>query len=623
MLTDAPLSPATLGPAEAAGLVWLEQATIHFRHPLVRAAIAGSAMTTVRQTAHAALARAHADDPDRSVWHKADSRSGPDDTVASELVAAAERAVGRGAIAVAAAAIERAAHLSESPESRGRLLVRAAEMEFELGRYERALRLTDQARALELDPDDRARLLFMLEAVDEVSWSGAERVASFAAIADEMTGANEPARALKALQAAALRCWWGNPSQATRDLVVAAAERIPVGEDDPALLAVLSFADPVRRGAVVLERLERLSPDAGADPEAMHLLGTAATAVLAFDRSATFLDTSVDGLRRQGRLGLLAQALVSQSWAAVHLAKPTLAVSAAEEAARLAPETGQQRWGLAAELALATVAGERGDLERSEALAARAEAILLPMGTQPMLALVQFARGRGAVAHHRYDEGYAALRRVLDPHDVAYHPFVAAWVLPDLIEAAIQTGERGEAERYFGELEKLSTAIGASFLRAGESYSRAIVSDDEKSFDDALSSNLRDWPCFHARLLLNYGRWLRRNRRIAESRAPLRAARQNFDALGFDSMADTARQELRASGETSIRRTPDVRDQLTAQELQIAELAATGLSNRDIGQRLYLSHRTVESHLYRIFPKLGISSRAQLRLALPETAGHA
>ena len=176
------------------------------------------------------------------------------------------------------------------------------------------------------------------------------------------------------------------------------------------------------RGAVVLERLERLSPDAGADPEAMHLLGTAATAVLAFDRSATFLDTSVDGLRRQGRLGLLAQALVSQSWAAVHLAKPTLAVSAAEEAARLAPETGQQRWGLAAELALATVAGERGDLERSESLAARAEAILLPMGTQPMLALVQFARGRGAVAHHRYDEGYAALRRVLDPHDVRVPP---------------------------------------------------------------------------------------------------------------------------------------------------------------------------------------------------------
>jgi DNA-binding CsgD family transcriptional regulator len=621
LLTEAPVSPVTLGPAEAAGLVSLEEATIRFRHPLVRAAVAGSAMSTVRQAAHAALAQAHAADPDRSVWHKAASRSGPDDTVASELEAAAERALGRGAIAVAAAAIERAALLSESPTRRGSLLVRAAEMEFELGRFERALRITAQARALELDADDRARLMFMLESVDEVSWSGAERVASFAEIANGMTRANEPARALKALQAAALRCWWGNPSQATRDLVVAAAERIPVAEEDPSLLAVLSFADPVRRGAVVLERLERLLPDAGADPAAMHLLGTAATAVMAFDRSATFLDTSVDGLRRQGRLGLLAQALVSQSWAAVHLAMPTIAVSAAEEAVRLAPETGQQRWGLAAELALAMIAGERGDLERAEALAAGAEAILLPMGAQPMLALVQFVRGRGAVAHHLYDEGFAYLRRVLDSQDVAYHPFVGAWALPDLIEAAIHTGERAEAERYLADLASLSTAIGASYLRAGESYARAIVSDDEASFDLALSSDLRNWPCFHGRLLLNYGRWLRRNRRIAESRAPLRAARQSFDALGFDGLAETARQELRASGETSIRRTPDVRDQLTAQELQIAEMAATGLSNREIGQKLYLSHRTVESHLYRIFPKLGISSRAQLRLALPEAAG--
>jgi DNA-binding CsgD family transcriptional regulator len=246
--------------------------------------------------------------------------------------------------------------------------------------------------------------------------------------------------------------------------------------------------------------------------------------------------------------------------------------------------------------------------------------VLLPMGAQPMLALVQFVRGRGAVAHHRYDEGLAHLRRVLDPHDVAYHPFVGGWVLPDLIEAAVQVGDRDHAEQYLRELQSLSSSIKASYLRAAEGYARAVMSDDESFFDAALTSDLRSWPCFHGRLLLNYGRWLRRNRRIAESRAPLRAARQSFDALGFDALADTARQELRASGETSIRRSPDARDQLTAQELQIAELASEGLSNREIGQQLYLSHRTVESHLYRIFPKLGISSRVQLRLALPDTA---
>jgi len=622
-LAETPVSAESLGPAESAGLVALEDATIRFRHPLVRAAVAGAAPSTIRHAAHAALAEVEVQDLDRSVWHRAASLSGPDDGVATELEAAAERATNRGAIAVAAAALERAALLCESAPRRGSLLVRAAEMEFELGRFERALRITDQARGLELDADDRARLMFMLESVDEVSWSGSERVAAFAEIANKMTSADEPERALGALQAAALRCWWGNPTQETRDLVVAAAERIPVAGDHPSLLAVLSFADPVRCGAAVIERIDRIAPDANADPEAMHLLGTAATAVFAFDRSATFLSTSVDGLRRQGRLGLLAQALVSQSWAAVHLAMPHLAMSAGEEAVSLAPESGQQRWGLAASLALATVAGERGDFEKAEALAARAEAVLLPMGAQPMLALVQFVRGRGAVAHHRYDDGFAHLRRVLDPQDVAYHPFVGGWALPDVIEAAMHVGDRDQAERYFGELESLSSSIGASYLRATEAYARAVMSDEESFFDAALSSDLRNWPCFHGRLLLNYGRWLRRNRRIAESRAPLRAARQSFDALGFEGLAETARQELRASGETSIRRTPDARDQLTPQELQIAEMAAEGLSNREIGHKLYLSHRTVESHLYRIFPKLGVSSRVQLRLALPDAAGRA
>ena len=150
-------------------------------------------------------------------------------------------------------------------------------------------------------------------------------------------------------------------------------------------------------------------------------------------------------------------------------------------------------------------------------------------------------------------------------------------------------------------------------------YARPLAADDSRAgplYQEALASDLMNWPCYRGRLQLAYGRWLRRRRRVADSRGPLRAARETFDALAFRELSESARRELRASGETSRRRTPDARDELTPQELQIAQMAATGMSNKDIGQKLYLSHRTVGSHLYRMFPKLGISSRSELHDAL-------
>ena len=207
----------------------------------------------------------------------------------------------------------------------------------------------------------------------------------------------------------------------------------------------------------------------------MHMLGTAATTVWAFDSSLGFLGAAVDGLRAQGRLGLLAQALVSQSWAALHCAKAPLAVSAADEAARLARETGQARWAVAADLVRATVAGERGDFDTADAIASAAEAELLPIGAQAMLALVQFARGRGAVAHQDYSDGFDHLRRTLDPGDVAYHPFVGSWALADLVEAAVNVGEPHAAEAYLARLESLAASTSGPFLLAALGYARPLA----------------------------------------------------------------------------------------------------------------------------------------------------
>jgi DNA-binding CsgD family transcriptional regulator len=168
-------------------------------------------------------------------------------------------------------------------------------------------------------------------------------------------------------------------------------------------------------------------------------------------------------------------------------------------------------------------------------------------------------------------------------------------------------------------MEAVAQATPSPALHAGLRYARALLAADtdaEALFQAALRADLTRWPFARARVQLAYGGWLRRQRRAAESRGHLRAARETFDALGTIPWSERARQELRASGETSRRRTPDARDQLTPQELQIAQMAAEGLTNREIGERLYLSHRTVSSHLHRIFPKLGVTSRSSLRAAL-------
>jgi DNA-binding CsgD family transcriptional regulator len=192
-----------------------------------------------------------------------------------------------------------------------------------------------------------------------------------------------------------------------------------------------------------------------------------------------------------------------------------------------------------------------------------------------------------------------------------------------LADAASQGGQRHVAVQVVEELETLAQRTPSPTLHGGLVYARAVLAADdeaERLYDVALRSELRHRPFDHARLQLAYGAWLRRHRRVSESRAPLRTARQAFDALGCVPWAERARQELRAAGEHSRGRVPAARDRLTTQELQIAQLAATGMTNREIGQQLYLSSRTIGSHLYRLFPKLGITSRSQLAGALDVAA---
>lgn len=352
----------------------------------------------------------------------------------------------------------------------------------------------------------------------------------------------------------------------------------------------------------------------------MHVAGIAASAIWDQELTLKLVDPAILGLRAQGRVGTLPAALVVQAWASVHLARQQTAIAAADEAYRLGTETRQERWALAAQLAKAAIAAERGEQDTVDTLTREAEAVLLATGGNPLLSLVQFVRGRAAVARQCYPEGLEHLRRTLDSGDPAYHPFVGYWALADLVEAAVHNGDPDLARHYLDRLESLAEQTASPGLRAQAAYARPLVAADDKAeelYRLALDSELTAWHRLRGRMQLSYGRWLRRRHRVAESRAPLRAARDTFDALGFAGLAEYARRELRASGEASHRRASDAWDQLTPQELQIARMAAEGMTNREIGEQLYLSHRTVGYHMQHILAKVGITSRAQLHSVLP------
>ena len=232
--------------------------------------------------------------------------------------------------------------------------------------------------------------------------------------------------------------------------------------------------------------------------------------------------------------------------------------------------------------------------------------------------MAQHARGLGALADGEPAKAFEHLRRLHDPSDPAYHSFIRCFAVADLVDAATRSEQREAVRPTVLEMEALAEAAPVPVLHAGLRYARPLLAGDDAAealFDSAMQSN-HPWPFLRARTQIALGEWLRRHRRVADSRPPLRAARDAFDALGAVPWSERARQELRASGETSRGRTPEARDQLSAQELQIAQLAAEGLSNPEIGQKLFISRRTVSTHLYRIYPKLGVSSRSELGRAL-------
>ncbi|WP_206788911.1 AAA family ATPase [Amycolatopsis sp. MtRt-6] len=600
--------PAILAPAVEARLIELSAGTVTFRHPLMRSAIPASATPLDRRNAHLALVEALRDQPDRRAWHQAAASAGPDETVAAELERTAERARFRGGAAAAIAALEQAARLSPGADRRTDRLLLAAELAVESGRRETAERLVHAANPA--DPRRRATAGRLLSEFEDGVREDPARVAALARTAADVAADGQHDAAMRILWSAAMRCFWTEPGPEARKDLLDVADRLPVPGSDPRIVAVTAYVAPFERGEAVLGHLRELVSRTGADPEVDRYLGSAALQVGAFDLAARFSAAAAPGLRAQGRLGLLPRALAVQAWSRVRLGDLAGAVPAAAEAARFARETGQPFMAGFATAVQAEIAALRGDHKQAKTLADEAERAGLAAGARPVLATVQLTRGLTNLSEGRFEDAFADLRRLLDPADPAYQLALRAYCVPELTEAAVRAGQTDALRDVVAELEALGTSAPA--LRIGLRYARAVLDPGDELFAAALDADLTGWPAERGRVHLAFGEWLRRQRRVVESRTHLRTARKTFDALGMAAWADRARRELRSAGESSPNRGPDARDKLTPHELSIAQLAAEGLTNREIGQRLYLSHRTVGTHLHRIFPKLGVSSRADL-----------
>jgi DNA-binding CsgD family transcriptional regulator len=613
-----------LAPAVEVRLIELGIGAVRFRHPLMRSAIPAASTLAERRQAHLALAETLRDQPDRRAWHRAAATSGADEAVAAELDRAAARARRRGGVAAAIAAYEQAARLSDRPGRKADRLLAAAELAVESGSRGTSERLVRDAQALDLSPRRRATAAWLLSSFEDGVREDLSRVPELAELAASVAADGQVEPAVRILWGAAMRCFWSEPGPAARRALLEVADRLPVPAGDPRMVAVAAYVAPFERGRTTLDRLRELAAVAGADPEGDRYLGSAALQVGAFDLAARFSAAAAPVLRAQGRLGLLPRALAVLAWSRVRLGDLAGALTAAAEAATFAQETGQPfMYGLATAVQ-AEIAALRGDHGQARTLADEAERVALPVGARPVLATVQLTRGLIALGEGRFDDAFAALSRILDPADPAYQLALRAYCLAELTEAAVRAGRTDAMRDILRDLEPSAASTPSPALHIGLRYARAVLAPNEEAeelFTAALRADLTGWPAERGRLHLAFGEWLRRRRRAAESRTHLRTARETFDALGMAAWGERARRELRGAGESSPNRGPDAREKLTPHEVSIAQLAAEGLTNREIGQRLYLSHRTVSTHLHRIFPKLGVSSRADLARVLTTSYG--
>jgi DNA-binding CsgD family transcriptional regulator len=613
------VGPETAEPAEAAGLVEIGGG-VRFRHPLVRSAAYRAAPMSERRDVHRALAEVTDAglDPDRRAWHRAHAAAGPDEAVAGELESSAGRAQARGGLAAAAAFLERATALTPDPVRRGMRALATAEAMLRAGAFDTALVLLTTAEESPLDALPRARIDLLRAQIAFASSHGSEAVPLLLAAARRLEPLDdELAREtyLEAFSAATLAGRAGGPLGAE---VAQAARHLPPRHRPrmgdlllDSLIALFidgyAVATPIRRRAVRASQSDALTVEEGLR---WLWLACSEAAKLWDDESWLVLSARhADMARAAGALSVLPLTLHSQAVAHVLAGELDAAALLVAELDAVQQATGTTL----APYAALTLAAWRGREREVDDLIKTNLDDAVGRGEGAAALAVQWARAVLANGLGRYDEALLAAR---DAAEHPHNPGPANWGLSELVEAAARSGRLDLATDAFARLEVITRAAGTDWALGIQARAHALLSDGDAAgrlYREAIErlgrTRLRGEL---ARAYLLYGEWLRRENRRVDAREQLRSAHETFSRIGAEAFAERTRRELEATGETARARTDETRGVLTPQEAQIARLARDGLSNPEIGAQLFISPRTVQYHLHKVFQKLDITSRNRL-----------
>ncbi|MEU9343215.1 AAA family ATPase [Streptomyces sp. NPDC048278] len=605
-----------------ADLVTLVGYTPEFRHPLMRTAIYTHATLAERLAAHRALASVMDDTPERQLAHEAAATIGPDDRLATRLERFADASQARGKVAAAVPALRQAADLVLDPQRRTGMLVRAAELSSEINDRTGVQTLLDRTDMSTLGRVERARLMVVSDNCAFEPSEPQRRIQDMVTAAAGAFDAGARDVAENLLWRAAARCFFQDGDARVRAQAAAELDRWNPDPDSPHVLAVRAYTEPYRHGADVIARLDGVSEDRQ-DGRILHFLGSGAMVIGDIGRAVRYLALAASAWRSQGRLGMLARSLAA-SWPQVYLGRLEQAREESAEGLALAEETGEWIVWLGLKATAGLVAAMRGETEQAARVIHELRMHGLFPGMPFVTVMAQQTDGLLALFDGRATEAHDILARAFDPADPHFHS-VSRWLLaPDLADAAVAAGTVEQARELLAGLPGLAGQLPSEMMVVAHAYTDAVLAPDdtaEERYAAALSALPAGWTLSRARLHLHHGRWLRRQRRNVDARHPLRLARDEFDRAGARPWAEMAGEQLRATGESSGRRHANSAEQLSAQEMQIAVLASQGLSNREIGQRLFISHRTVGAHLYRVYPRLGITSRGRLAAALAALHG--